>query len=178
MNRGSLLWFGSATLLLLFAAWWFTVTTATARFIAELVPLVAPAILVIASTILFWVGWRKEISGLLVLATPLFGIGLIGFAQWFAGEALPWKVSWLLLPAFGGVGILIENHLGFGWRFTDRHGIALIFASLVVYLVALLWIIHSSGAGPVIRESANITIPMKTAHFPNVTIPNLIFPWR
>ncbi len=139
MNRKPLLWFGAIALLLLFAAWWFTVMSASARTIPVLAPVVAPAALLIVSSILFWVGWRKGISGLLVLATSVLGIGLIGLTQWFVASAPPVRALWLLLPAFSGAGVLIENHLGIGWRFSDRQGFWMILAALALFLIALFW---------------------------------------
>ncbi len=147
MNRKPLLWFGAVALLLLFAAWWFTVMSASARPMPVLAPVVAPAALLIASSILSWAGWRKGISGLLVLAASILGIGLIGITQWLVASATPVRALWLLLPAFSGAGILIENHLGIGWRFSDRQGFWMIRAALALFLIALLWSMFAGSGG-------------------------------
>lgn len=179
MNRGSLLWLGSIALLLLFAAWWFTVISAAAGIFALLAPVVAPAVMVIASSILFWAGWRKEISGVFMLASVLLGIGLVGCAQWFAVSTVPWQAPWLLLPAFGGAGILIVNHLGFGWRFSDRLAIILIVASLVFFLAALAWTGQASAADSAFRPDPGFRSPFNAALIKQIRIPEITFSvWR
>jgi hypothetical protein len=156
MNRGTLLWFGSVALLLLFAAWWFTVITTSAMPLPGLAPWVAIAVLVMISLALFWAGWRKGISGLFVLASTLLGFGVIGFVQW-TSAALPGRVLWLLLPAFSGAGILSENHLGIGWRFSNQQGFWMILASLLFFLAALLWFIHPGNAGIASRSFESVS---------------------
>jgi hypothetical protein len=43
--------------------------------------------------------------------------------------------AWAIIPILAGVGILIENHLGIGWRFTDRQAYQLVFLSVMAFIL-------------------------------------------
>lgn len=163
MSRGRLLWMGAVALLLMFGAWWFTVASAATGQIQVLAPIGVPAFLLIASIFLFLAGWRKGISGLFVLATTIVGIGVVGLLQWLT-TALTDSAAWLLLPAFTGTGILIENHIGIGWRFTDRQGAWMLITSLGLFLAVVAFSnIPFSTLGAISRFFSSFGHPTVTA---------------
>jgi len=152
MNRNYLLWFGATALLLMFGAWLYTVCSATVRPMRVLSSVVTPMVFLIACSGVFWAGWRKGLSGLFVLGSLLLGIALVGFAQWFALYVPSRLAGWLLLPTFCGLGILVENHLGIGWRFSNRQGFWMIAAGLIMFIITLCFFIDfNSSSGSVNR---------------------------
>lgn len=183
MSRDRMLWMGALSLLLLFGAWWFTAASAATGHIQLQAAVGVPVGLMIVSAVLFWIGMRKGISGLLVLAATITGIGVMSLLRWLVpiGFAQP---AWLLLPAFTGAGILVENRLGFGWRFTNRQGLSMLLASLGLFLavtiLSILSSVHFSGGGWLSNN-----IRLHTESIPSVFLgqPNLpflfsIFSWR
>ncbi len=145
MSRDRLLIFGALALLLLFGAWWFTVAAAGAGQPPVLAPAIFSIAILAASSCIFWTGLRKRISGLLVIAFTSIGVGMMGIWQWLASYPALSRGGWLLLPAFAGLGILAENQLGIGWRFSNRQGIWLISAGVGLFLILTNLSIQSSG---------------------------------
>jgi hypothetical protein len=145
VSRNRLLWFGAIALLLLFGAWWFTAISAAVGSMRVLPQVIMPAVFLAASAVQYWIALWKRISGLFVLATTSLGIGLMGILSWFTSSTIFSNTGWLLLPAFTGLGILTENHLGIGWRFTDRLGISFVIASLGLFLFLLFYSFISSN---------------------------------
>lgn len=136
MSRDRLLIYGALALLLLFGAWYFTVATAEAGLPSIVAPLVFSITSLAASSLVFRLGLRTRISGLLVVATTLSGIGLLGIGHGLAPRGASGAFNWLLLPAFIGFGILIENRLGIGWRFSNWQAVGLIAAGIGFYILA------------------------------------------
>ena len=136
MNRRLFYRLSALAVVLLFAAWWFTsaVALATRRF--DLGFLLLPVLAGVVGIGMFYYGWRETISGPIIAGLVLLGIS--GILVWQLGtyRELKWWSGWMLLPGLAGAGILIENLLGPGWRFSNRLALGLLAASAILVLVS------------------------------------------
>jgi hypothetical protein len=124
----------STTLFLTLAIWWLTFSvTYTQNWLISV--FLFPLILILAGIWLSRMAVKKSVAGLLVTSIPMFGTGVImalGLATQYPAVAVR---AWPIIPILAGVGILIENHLGIGWRFTDRQAYQLLFLSVMAFIL-------------------------------------------
>jgi hypothetical protein len=124
----------STTLFLTLAIWWLTFSvTYTQNWLVSV--FLFPLILILAGSWLARMAVKKSVAGLLVTSIPMFGTGVImalGLATQYPAVAIR---AWPIIPILAGVGILIENHLGIGWRFTDRQAYQLVFLSVMAFIL-------------------------------------------
>jgi hypothetical protein len=124
----------STTLFLTLAIWWLTFSvTYTQNWLISV--FLFPLILILAGVWLSLMAVKKSVAGLLVTSIPMFGTGVImalGLATQYPAVAVR---AWAIIPILAGVGILIENHLGIGWRFTDRQAYQLVFLSVMAFIL-------------------------------------------
>jgi hypothetical protein len=145
MSRDRLLIFGALALLLLFGAWYFTIAAAEAGFSLMVAPVIFSFTTFIASWFVFKIGLRWRVSGIIVIATALIGIGLVGIWQGIPVHRTFTAAVWFLLPSFAGLGILIENRLEIGWRFSNWQAVWLIAAGIGLYFIVRSIAIKISG---------------------------------
>jgi hypothetical protein len=78
---------------------------------------------------------RKNLAGLLIPGTILFGLGVIFFYNTLTGDWESWAYIWALIPAAVGLGLLIASRVG-GWGGeTARVGLWMAIISTAVFLI-------------------------------------------
>ena len=135
--------------LLLLGAWWFT-TAILAGIPWRVTALVLPVSLGIASAALLIFGLRKSISGPAVLAGGLFAVSLLLTLQVASGDTRVWLLGWPFILGLASLGILLENLLGPGWRFSNRQAVGLGLIALTCWMAfnfPLADAVHSILAG-------------------------------
>lgn len=142
MNRRLFYRLSALAVVLLFAAWWFTSAVALATRWFDLGFLLLPVLVGVIGIGMFFYGWREIVSGPIIAGMVLLGISGILIWQLGTYQGLQWGSGWLLLPGLAGAGILIENLLGPGWRFSNRLALGLLAASAILVLASGLLPLH------------------------------------
>ena len=78
----------SAAVLLVLAVWWFAFTIALAEGDREFL-LSVPIFLLLASIGLVFLAWKRSISGMLVLALPIFGLSVLLAVDLWSHHSIP-----------------------------------------------------------------------------------------
>ena len=96
-----------------------------------------PMILIGVGAFLLVLGLLVGVPSMAVPAAIVAGIGGILYYQNISGDWESWAFAWTLIPGFIGVGTLVAGLLGETPRQSLRHGINMIFLSLLLFLIFL-----------------------------------------
>lgn len=153
----------SAAVLLVLAVWWFafsiTLTQGNRGFLLSI-----PIFLLLASMGLIFLARKRSISGILVLAMPTFGLGVLLAVDLWGHHSLILQRFWPFVLGLAAIGILLENRWGIGWRFTNRQAVRVILITLTILLLTnystLNTLIHtiSTVAGSIKLEIPSIAL--------------------
>ncbi len=137
MKRRRWVWSGAAVLLL-YAAWWFSLAVFHSMRTALITPFLLPALLGVCAAGLLWAGWRQSSIFFITAACLLFAANAILFWKDNRATAGVWVLGWVLLPAFVAVFEWIKNSLGKGWRFSKHQAEQVIFISVTIFSLMFL----------------------------------------
>lgn len=128
------LFFFSATLLLTLAIWWlnFSITIAQGWWFSLFF---IPLLLVIAGAFLTGLAIKCAMSGMLIVSIPTLGTGLLMGLGLLTRNPMLIIHAWPVLVTLAAAGILLENHLGIGWRYTDHQAYKVVALSILAFLV-------------------------------------------
>ena len=138
MNRRRLI-LPSFAVLVLAGTWWLCLAVIGSLRSGSGVYYLFPAFLAALALALLYTGRQKAIPGSIAAAAVLFTLSALFFGLPQIGGGTGWWLGWALIPAIAGGGILLENWLGLGWRFTNLQALSLVLVSFgLVTAITLL----------------------------------------
>lgn len=139
MKRRRLMWPGAAVLLL-YAAWWFSLAVFHSTRTAANTLFLMPALLGVCAIGLLWVGWRDSSIFFIIAACLLFAANAVLYWKGNRAATGAWISGWILLPAMVAAFEWIKNGLGKGWRFTNHQAVQMIIFSVTIFAL-IFWVI-------------------------------------
>lgn len=157
----------SAAVLLVLAVWWFAFTIALAEGDREFL-LSVPIFLLLASIGLVFLAWKRSISGMLVLALPIFGLSVLLAVDLWSHHSILLLRTWPFMLGLAAIGILLENRWGIGWRFTNRQALRIILLTLIILLIT-----NYSNLNTLVHTISTLTGSIKL-EIPTIAFKNML----